>query len=104
MAMRVIDLDAGGWRTVPDFYDALLEALGAPAWHGRSIDALLDSMIWGGINAVEPPYTIRIQHIAAAPKDVADKIELVKQAITQARSDFQAQNGRDVHVKLETMA
>ncbi|MBC9884143.1 barstar family protein, partial [Bradyrhizobium sp. INPA01-394B] len=42
------------WR---DFYDALLAALGAPEGHGRNLNALIDSMVWAGMNAVEAPYT-----------------------------------------------
>jgi RNAse (barnase) inhibitor barstar len=61
--MRWIELDGGSWTTALDFYTALLGALGAPKGHGRNINALIDSMIWGGMNAVEPPYTIRIRGI-----------------------------------------
>lgn len=50
VAMRVIELDASGWKTVLDFYDALLPELGASPGHGRGPDALIDSVIWGGIN------------------------------------------------------
>lgn len=53
--MRVIELNAMKWKTVIDFYDALLAAIGAPAWHSKSPDALIDSMVWGGMNAAEPP-------------------------------------------------
>jgi RNAse (barnase) inhibitor barstar len=56
-----IELNGSGWQTPLDFYDALLAALSAPHWHGRSLDALLDSMIGGGINAVEAPYTVTIE-------------------------------------------
>ena len=101
--MRVIDLDAAGWRNVLDFYDALLEALGAPTWHGKSVDALVDSIVWGGINAVEPPFTIRVRHVSGAPKDVIDEIEMTRQAVAEHRLYFQAQRGRDVEVRLETV-
>ena len=46
--MRIIELDAAGWRNVLDFYDALLKALGAPAEHGEGVNALVDSVVWGG--------------------------------------------------------
>jgi RNAse (barnase) inhibitor barstar len=42
--MRVIKLDATGWKSKGDFYEAILAALEAPSWHGRNADALLDSM------------------------------------------------------------
>lgn len=84
-----------------DFYDALLSALGAPAWHGRSIDALIDSMIWGGINLVEPPYLIRVRGSSRLPSDVQDHIELAKDFLLKARAEFHALRGCDVEVDFE---
>jgi hypothetical protein len=99
--VRIIELDATKWRTVMDFYDSLLAAVGAPKWHGQSPDALLDSMIWGGINAVEPPYTIKVLGVAKLPKDVLDHVELVKRALAKARTDYQRLRGGDVEVAME---
>jgi len=53
-----------------DVYDGLLKALGAPDWHGRNLDALIDSMGTGSINEVEPPYLIRIEHSEAMPHEL----------------------------------
>ncbi len=75
--MLIIGLDAEKWTTIDDFCVALFAALGSPEWHGESIDALIDSMIWGGINAVEPPYTIKICNVRHLPKDVLEYIELL---------------------------
>jgi hypothetical protein len=97
-----IELDATNWTTVPDFYHALLSALGAPAGHGRNINALIDSMIWGGINEVEPPYSVRIHGVATLPEDVRDHIELAKFYLLKARTDFRARRGHDVEVEFET--
>jgi RNAse (barnase) inhibitor barstar len=58
--MKQIDLDASGWHEPADFYDALLPQLGAPAWHGRNLDALEDSIFVGDINAIESPFHISI--------------------------------------------
>lgn len=58
--MRTITLDASAWRVEGDFYDAILAALGAPAWHGRNLDALAESIFDGQINSIDPPYAIRI--------------------------------------------
>lgn len=98
--MKIIELDATKWKTVLDFYQALLAAVGAPTWHGKSPDALIDSMIWGGINAVEPPYTIRISGTAGLPKDVREHIDLVKQALRRGRRDYQSRQGGDVGVSI----
>ncbi|HYM17573.1 MAG TPA: barstar family protein [Micropepsaceae bacterium] len=102
--MRQIELDASSWTTVLDFYAALLAALGAPNWHGMNINALIDSMIWGGINAVEPPYTVRIREIAKLSKDIVGEVELAKRALSEARAEFRRSRGHDVEVLLETAA
>ena len=58
--MKVVRLNASGWETAEDFYSALLPQLGAPAWHGRNLDALNDSL-YGGINKVGPPFRVQIE-------------------------------------------
>jgi hypothetical protein len=98
--MRIIELDATKWKTVLDFYRALLASIGAPAWHGMSPDALVDSMIWGGINAVEPPHTVRISGLSTAPKEVRDHVELVKDVLVEGRIYRKRHNGDDVEVSI----
>jgi RNAse (barnase) inhibitor barstar len=102
--MRDIELDATNWTTAQDFYNALLSKIGAPKFHGRNINALVDSMIWGGINKVDPPYTVRIRGVAQLSKDVRDHVELAENALRQARAEFHARNGREVQVQFETCA
>ena len=58
--MRVIELDGEDWVEDLDAIEALLRALEAPDWHGRNMNALVDSIAAGGINRVEPPYEVRI--------------------------------------------
>jgi RNAse (barnase) inhibitor barstar len=58
--MRDLILDGKGWKTIDDVYDAIFRALGAPKWHGRNFNALQDSILDGGINAIELPYTFVI--------------------------------------------
>lgn len=99
--MRIIELDATKWKTVIDFYDALFAAIGAPAWHGKSPDALIDSMIWGGINSVEPPYIIRISGTATLSKELRDRIGLIKQVLAEGRMDYRSRRGGDVEVAIE---
>lgn len=70
MTTRVIDLDGQGWVEELDAIEALLRALEAPDWHGRNMNALIDSIATGGINRVEPPYEVRI-HGASSMSEVA---------------------------------
>jgi RNAse (barnase) inhibitor barstar len=99
--MRMIELDATKWKTIVDFYDALLAAIGAPKDHGKSPDALIDSMIWGGMNAVEPPYTIRILGAATLPTKVRNHLEVAKEAIAKGRADYRNRRNGDVEIAVE---
>lgn len=60
--MRELVLDGRGWQKRDDVYDAFFAAVGAPSWHGRNFNALIDSIGAGGINDIEVPYRIVIQN------------------------------------------
>lgn len=64
--MTDIELDASGWVTADDFSAALFAGLGAPSWHGTSINALVDSMIYGGINDIVPPFRVTARGMGGA--------------------------------------
>lgn len=82
--MKIIALDASGWVTALDFYDALLARLGAPHWHGTSIDALIDSMIYGNINAIEAPYRILATDLDKAKHEAFDALAVAFVCLAQA--------------------
>ena len=98
--MKIIELDGSNWTTVLDIYDALFIALGAPEIHGSSPDALVDSMIWGGMNELQPPYCIRILGTATIPKIVKEEIEIIEHCIDRARMEYRQRRGRDSEVTL----
>lgn len=102
--MKIIDLDASGWKTPLEFFDALATGLEAPEWHGRSADAFLDTMIWhDDINGVAPPYTVRIHGLNKAPGGVRAEVEALRGYIHKHRSQHRSMHdGRDVEVSLET--
>jgi len=89
--MKMILLDASGWQTTADFYDALLPKLGAPDWHGRNLDALDDSL-FGGINEVEPPFNVIVINSSALSTKLRDFITQVAEVFTNARQEY----GQDV--------
>ena len=99
--MRLIELDGKNWQTILDFDNALLRALGAPGQHGASIDAMIDSMIWGEVNDVEPPYTIRLVNTAGLPKEIREYIKALREALVEARANRRAQEGHDADVNFE---
>ncbi len=99
--MITIELNAQNWRTWDDFYSDLLAALGAPKGHGRNLNALVDSMIWGGMNAVEPPYEIRVSGAKNLSKDTRAEIDALKQALANARAERRASGNRDMEIGFE---
>jgi RNAse (barnase) inhibitor barstar len=102
--MRIIELNAKNWRTWQDFYNALLVALGAPEGHGRNLNALIDSMVWGGMNTVEAPYTIRISETEKLSKDVLAEIDEVKLALASACTEGRELGRGDVEISFEIVA
>ena len=98
--MRIIKLDASGWKTLLDFYEALLVALEAPHWHGRNINALIDSMVYGGINGIEPPYTVLVTNLTDVPKAVCEEVSYTVSAIQEARQERFENQGVDVEVSI----
>ncbi len=49
-----------------DVYITFFQAVGAPEWHGRSFNALSDSIETGNINALEVPYTLLVTGLQSA--------------------------------------
>jgi RNAse (barnase) inhibitor barstar len=65
---REIMIDATEFKSIMDFIDALKAALKSPAWHGASVDAFIDSIVYGSINEIEPPFkiiAINTNHLAS---------------------------------------
>ena len=58
--LPVLELNAAGWKSNDDFFDEFFRAVGAPSWHGRNFNALIDSISTGSINEMEVPYRIVI--------------------------------------------
>jgi len=72
---RELVLEGAQWQTQNDFYDAFFEAVGAPAWHARNLNALNDSIGAGDINGVEVPYIVRIRGVQAMSPDACAMVE-----------------------------
>jgi RNAse (barnase) inhibitor barstar len=99
----IIDLDASSWKGVLDFYDALLKALGAPQEHGKNVNAVIDSVIYGGINQLKPPLTVRFHGTRGVPDDVKREVVFLSEEIAKARDYRQQSQGRDAPVKFEVV-
>lgn len=79
--MKTIEIDGRQWRDPLDFYKGLLAALRAPDWHGRNINALIDSIIVGSINEIEPPYRIRVTGLDVAGEGAIEELTYAFNAI-----------------------
>jgi RNAse (barnase) inhibitor barstar len=79
--MKELILDGSGWQTRDDVYEAFFKAVGAPEWHGRNFNALIDSIEHGDINATEVPYRLIIKHSEligeGARKMASDFVDLI---------------------------
>ena len=79
--MKELVLDGSSWNKPDDLYDAFFHAVGAPPWHGRNFNALIDSIETGQINAIEVPYHIVIRNYdrigSGAIKIATDFVSLI---------------------------
>jgi RNAse (barnase) inhibitor barstar len=82
-----LELDATAWRTAKDVYDSFFKAVGAPEWHGRNFDALNDSIVNGGINKIEVPYTIIVRNLSAASPEAAEFLKKFAGLISEFQMD-----------------
>ena len=62
--MRSIVVDATGWQDRADGFRAILAALGAPDWHGASLDALQDGLR-GEVNGIDAPFRLTLANLPA---------------------------------------
>lgn len=84
--VREFILDANGWRSADDVYDAFFRAVRAPSWHGRNLDALDDSISTGEINETEVPYRLIIRNASHAGADAAQMIGRFQKLIEEIQS------------------
>jgi RNAse (barnase) inhibitor barstar len=86
--MKELILDGSGWNKPDDLYDAFFHAVGAPPWHGRNFNALIDSIGTGQINAIEVPYRIVIRNYdrigSGAMKATADFVSLIEELMVRS--------------------
>jgi prevent-host-death family protein len=83
----LIILAAAEWNTTDEFYTAFFDAVGAPPWHGRNLDALWDSITRGGINRVNPPFRIRMSGLRQTSADCRQLIDRFAQLIEEAKAE-----------------
>jgi len=85
--VTVVRLDAAGWKTAADLWAALLPALGAPDWHGNSLDALFDSLV-ARLNRVQPPMIIELVGAAQATAAVVAYVTRIREVFDDAAREL----------------
>jgi len=79
--------ESSEWKWMESFYDAFFQAVGAPEWHGRNLNAMNDSIGTGGINQIEVPYKIVIQNVSNQNPLIASVLESLSGLVTHLQSE-----------------
>jgi len=83
-AMKIIKIEACDWKSIDDFYVSIKRSLMSPSWHGDNINALIDSIVYGDINGVTPPFKVIIVGLAGADSEVRSHVMMAAQYLTEA--------------------
>lgn len=85
--MQVIELSSADWTMERDFYASLLASLGAPVYHGHSMDALWDSITGGEMNRINPPFTICVRGTSTMPASCKAVVDRFANLISDAKAE-----------------
>lgn len=66
--MKEIRVDISNAQDGFDFYGAIAEALDAPDWHGRNLNAVMESLTFGGNGTLSPPFVIVLEKVTSASR------------------------------------
>jgi hypothetical protein len=86
--MKTIIVSARDWVSLSDFYKAILGALEAPEWHGHNVNALIDSIVYGNINGLEPPFRLDIIDMSALSSSLKTAVTTEVGYVLQARDEY----------------
>jgi hypothetical protein len=82
--VKELALNGAEWAARDDVYSSFFRAVGAPAWHGRSFNALRDSIETRQINEVEVPYLVVIRNYfkvgPGASQTASDCVDLLRES------------------------
>ena len=98
--MTIVELNAFRWTGSEDFYSALLAGIGAPDWHGRNINALVDSMIYGEINAVEQPFRVIVRGLDGANRKAREELREAVDALVSEGARCRAESDGTIIIEV----
>ena len=97
--MKRIEIDVAACRNPKEFGRVLKEAIMALPGHGSSIESFVDSMVFGTMSELSPPYMITVT--GAENPEVRAFAERLSNAIGQARLERRTRRGDDAEVVLK---
>ncbi len=97
--MRTIEIDGAACKDVKAFCAVLQEEIRALPGHGNSIESFVDSMIWGTMSTLPPPYVIRVRGLHGGP--IAQFVKDLSEALGYARMQRRKQAGEDIEVMIQ---
>ena len=97
--MKTIEIDATRCGNPKEFARLLHDAIGAIPGHGSSIEAFVDSMVFGTMSELSPPYMITVN--GATNPEVRAFAERLSNALGQARLERRTRRGDDSEVVLK---
>ena len=98
--MKMIQLDARDWKSSDDFIADLKAAIGAPDWHGSSVNAFVDFMATGGVNSAEPPCIVKVINLVQVDAETLELIAAISDAIESRRVYHRLKSGEEQNVRL----
>lgn len=100
--MNTIEINASGCWNRKEFAKLLQETIQALPGHGSSVEAFVDSMVFGTMSELSPPY--RIVVLGDLRPEVRAFAADLSNAIGQARLERRTRRGDDVEVSLKVGA
>lgn len=97
--MKTVEIDASRCWNAKEFARLLQDAIQALPGHGSSIESFVDSMVFGTMSELSPPYTIAV--LGELRPEVRAFAADLSNAIGQARLERRTRRGDDVEVILK---
>jgi RNAse (barnase) inhibitor barstar len=85
--LREVVIDVSACSSTQDFYSLPLAGLGAPAWHGKNLDALWDTISSDDINDVRAAFTVHFINVQNAQLELKSLVEKIGEIIDEARAE-----------------
>lgn len=100
---KILEVDASNWLTGTDPYYALFAVLKSPPGHGVNSNALVDSIVYGGMNEAEPPFVIRVNGLSKASGEASEEMMFISETVKEAIEYERRNQGNAPDVRFELL-